>query len=593
MKRQLQLLFSTLDPRGSTATAVGWMVACLALALSGLVGIVAGELLRNALLEQRQERAINAAEQWSHALESALAVHRQPVQTAAAMASSALQARNAQALEAILSDLKAEYPEFQRMGIADAQGHVLAATTSSDLQRDDVADRVWFQQGMKAVWTGRTDEPARADVPAQHFITMVSPIRDDTGRTIGVLGARLDFSWFQDTAGQLAQAIPMVRDGGDALVVDTAGQVVFGPAGWRAHRAPVDGEKGMVTVSTAPAERLRSLGWHVLLSWPVADETRHADDARRRVMVLGLALGALAALLGVLIARRLTRRLTALTDTVHALDPRASEPLVVPPGRDEASRLGQVFNELLTSLQQERNALATLTAELEARVQVRTREIERLADEARYAAVVRERLRIARDLHDTLAHSMMAMLMEVRMMRKLYAQNPAALPEELTRAEQAAQEGLAEARAAITRMRFNGVRDVGLGPALAASIAQFTHRTGLPVSFDADPLAASFADARAETLLRMSEEALRNVERHAQAAHIAVSLKDVDVGFIALTVEDDGAGFDVDAPCPGHYGLVGLKEQAQLIDATLTIDSRPEQGTRLLVRLRSAPNLSA
>jgi len=591
MQRHLSRFLSTIDPRRSTATAVGWMVACLALTLSLLVGIVAGGLVRDALLEQRRERATAAAEEWSSGLESVLSSRRQVVRSAAAMVTSTAQAGDVHLLDSVLVDLRAEYPEFRWLGIVDARGSMLAAT-SSDVAEQSVADSAWYQQGLKDAWSGWIDQPAKAELAAQHFISMAAPIRNEQGVTIGVVGAQLDFSWFQDAAVQLARAIPMMQRDGSALVVNAVGQVVVSPEAGRLGPVPIHGEKGVVAVSAVPGKRLQSLGWHVLLSWPLADTTQHADDAQRRVMVLALVLGTMAALVGVLLARRLTRRLTALTETVHALDPRASDPLVVPPGRDEASRLGHGFNELLTSLQQERNALGTLTAELEGRVQARTSEIERLANEARYAAVVRERLRIARDLHDTLAHSMMAMLVEVRTMRKLYEQNPAALPAELTRAEQAAKEGLAETRAAITRMRFNGVRDVGLGLALAASIAQFTHRTGLVVHFDTDPVAASFADARAETLLRMSEEGLRNVERHADASHIAVSLKDVDDGFIELTVQDNGSGFTVETPRPGHYGLVGLREQAYLIGATLTIDSRPAHGTRLHLRVRCAPDLS-
>jgi len=85
-----------------------------------------------------------------------------------------------------------------------------------------------------------------------------------------------------------------------------------------------------------------------------------------------------------------------------------------------------------------------LSGELERRVAVRTREVERLAEESRYAAIVRERLKIARDLHDTLAHSMMAMLSEVRLLRKLEMHDPDSLREELARAEAVAHEGKAE-----------------------------------------------------------------------------------------------------------------------------------------------------
>ena len=84
------------------------------------------------------------------------------------------------------------------------------------------------------------------------------------------------------------------------------------------------------------------------------------------------------------------------------------------------AQLGSAFAKILGDLQQERS-------ELERRVAVRTREVERLAEESRYAAIVRERLNIARDLHDTLAHSMMAILSEIRFLRRLQSRDPAAV----------------------------------------------------------------------------------------------------------------------------------------------------------------------
>ena len=97
----------------------------------------------------------------------------------------------------------------------------------------------------------------------------------------------------------------------------------------------------------------------------------------------------------------------------------------MPPGLDEVSQLGAAFAGILDDLRQERRELQSLSSELERRVTVRTLEVERFAEESRYSAIVRERLKIARDLHDTLAHSMMAMLSEIRFLRKLQAHDPA------------------------------------------------------------------------------------------------------------------------------------------------------------------------
>jgi signal transduction histidine kinase len=208
-------------------------------------------------------------------------------------------------------------------------------------------------------------------------------------------------------------------------------------------------------------------------------------------------------------------------------------------------------------------------------VRARTREVERLAADSRYAAVVRERLRLARDLHDTLAHSMMEMLVEVRTLRMLHAHDAERLAGELERAEAVARDGLKEAREAVSQMRLNAVRDLGLGAALSSAVARLAERTGLDVRYEADPQAGSFADPRAETVFRIAEEALRNIDRHAHAAHVEVTLKDAGDGAIELVITDDGVGFDPEAGHPGHFGVTGIREQAQLIGAEPTCAAGP------------------
>jgi len=261
----------------------------------------------------------------------------------------------------------------------------------------------------------------------------------------------------------------------------------------------------------------------------------------------------------------------------------------VPPGKDEVARLGRAFANILDDLQRERAELKTLSGELERRVAFRTREVEHLAQESRHAAVVRERLKIARDLHDTLAHSMMAMLSEIRFLRKLQSYDPAALGDELAHAEEVAHEGLKEARNAIIQMRASTVREMGLGPALAAAFEHFIDRTGLAGDFVADPEAARFGDDRADTLLRMAHEALRNIERHSRATRATMRLRMTDPGHLELSVEDNGVGFNPSALNSGHYGIVGLREQAELLGAALRIDSKVNVGTKLTVSLPLSP----
>jgi len=184
---------------------------------------------------------------------------------------------------------------------------------------------------------------------------------------------------------------------------------------------------------------------------------------------------------------------------------------------------------------------------------------------------------------------MMAMLSEIRFLRKLHSRDPTAVAAELARAEEVAHEGLKEARTAITQMRVNAVRETGLGPALSNVFDRFIDRTGLTGEFISDTEAARFGDERAETLLRMAQEALRNVERHARATRVVVKLLAAAGTHLELCIEDNGIGFDPGAHLPDHYGIIGLREQADLIGAELKIDSTPGEGTKLTVLLRLSP----
>jgi len=352
------------------------------------------------------------------------------------------------------------------------------------------------------------------------------------------------------------------------------------------------GRTVVVAVAREEAPSLAALGVQVVLAQP-AEERAQGGGLDEKLTVISILLSITAALVGAAFARRLTRRLGGLTAQVRRVGRQEADGIVEPRGRDEVAVLGRAFSQLLQALRQERDELDRMTQELEHRVQARTREVERLAADSRYAAVVRERLRLARDLHDTLAHSMMEMLVEVRTLRMLHAHNPEKLGTELEHAEELARQGLQEAREAVSQIRVNAVRDLGLGAALAGAVNRFAERTGLQVRFAADPLSASFADARAETMFRIAEEALRNIDRHANASQVEVSLKDLPDGVVELVIADNGVGFDPAAPHPGHYGVLGIREQAQLIDAELELHSDPGAGATVRVRLRVGPEMRA
>lgn len=607
-----------LDPRRSLASAIGWLVFALSIGLVLVASVWVDDIVRSNLLDQRGRQLDRTADRIAAELNLNLALRLQSVRALAALLATELRDENQATIRRVLENLQQTSPEFEWIGVANPQGRVMAATHRV-LEGANVADRAWFALGLKGRNIGEVrlapmamkTPPATTDGAPGSFVDLIASVIDAKGEMVGVIGTLLNTLWLQDLAKRLEQE-PRGSADTEVLLLDQVGTVLIGPASFKGKRwesnlestdntEPIsalkvpkgsverlaDGRRFLVVrVMPGASNALHALGWRVVVLQPLESAMQPARILQGQITAVLLGLGLLAALLGILLARRVTRDLDAIARSADAVRTGAMQQIAVPPGRNEAARLGRALDELLTSLQRERSALQTLNSELDQRVAARTREIERLAEQARYAAVVRERLKIARDLHDTLAHSMMAMLTEIRLLKRLSATNPGAMAEELTRAEEAAHQGLREARAAIAQMRFNPVRDAGLAAALGDFVKLFVERTGIPVDYTSDPSAAMFADERAETLFRIAEEAMRNIERHAKAAQITISLRVPPDGHgLTLTIADDGVGFDAEAAHPGHYGLAGLREQAQLIGAILTIHSTPHQGTTISVAL--------
>jgi signal transduction histidine kinase len=612
-----------LDPRRSLVAGAISLIFALALTFSIAAAVWVGGIARENLLEQHVRRLSLETDQLSSDLAQTLTAHLGAVRTAGAILRAADAPGGSGDLSDVFAQLVSAYPQFDWLAIADNTGFIVNASDASKIGTQLDADP-WLEAGRHGTWIGKIEDLATSvrtfrgdDVAALGDIAM--PLRDRTGMTVGVIAAHLSWRRSPNHPLRLTDEVGPA-EATQACVLNRDGIVLVGPRELRNHpwngrpfqnlRLGSSDPDSSLGVDTAPQfERLPNgrlvlvaraplnvdgdlapLGLLVQLSEPKERVYQRADAVASRILWASLGLGAATALIGALGARQLTRRLKRLTLSVASTG-RSNSKIDVPKGRDEVAQLGAAFATLVNDLERERSELKSLSNELERRVSVRTKEVERLAEESRYAAMVRERLKIARDLHDTLAHSMMAILSEIRFLRKLQIGDPAAVVEELARAERLAHEGLQEARAAITQMRGTAVRETGLGPALANAVERFTNLTGLSSEFSAEVDAAGFGDERAETLVRMTAEALRNIERHARATRVTVRLQSITKDILELRIEDNGVGFDPLEVPPGHYGLVGLREQALLIGAELRIDSRPNEGTIVLVSLRLSPTV--
>jgi signal transduction histidine kinase len=208
-----------------------------------------------------------------------------------------------------------------------------------------------------------------------------------------------------------------------------------------------------------------------------------------------------------------------------------------------------------------------------------------------YAATVeqlatsRERLRLARDLHDTLAHTLAALVVQLEAVDALHETDRVKAKGQLDKANRQARVGLEEARRAILDLRSSPVEELGLVGALEELVARFDERSGIQTRFSLDGEPAPLPAATGNALYRIAEEALSNVERHAEASRVSLRLSFGEAEGVTLRIQDDGRGFDPGDVDPERVGLLGIYERAALIGGQATVESGLGDGAALVVQV--------
>src|SRR5919106_1368369 len=209
---------------------------------------------------------------------------------------------------------------------------------------------------------------------------------------------------------------------------------------------------------------------------------------------------------------------------------------------------------------------------------------EALAASARAAAIERERARIAREMHDSLAKSIHGIGLQAAALKKWITGDPARAERDATAISEAAQIAATEARGLIRDLRLD-ISDSSLCDSVAAFAGQWSEESGISLALDLGDVDCDCPERRWE-LLSILKEALRNVERHASAEGVRVTLSQAD-GEVQLDVADNGRGFEL-ADLPrlqrtGHFGLMGMAERAERVGGHLDVRSVPAQGAVISV----------
>lgn len=197
-------------------------------------------------------------------------------------------------------------------------------------------------------------------------------------------------------------------------------------------------------------------------------------------------------------------------------------------------------------------------------------------------AVSHERNRMARELHDTLAHSLSAVSVQLEAVNALWDMEPESARKILEQATTGARSGLTEARRALQSLRASPLEDLGLPLALSSLAESVATRANLRLELVLPPNVEGLQPQVEQCIYRVAQEALENVTRHARATSVRVALEKQN-GHLDLTVADNGTGFDPLRQNGGHFGIQGMQERAEMANGKLSVESAPHQGT--LVRL--------
>ncbi|MBV9612958.1 MAG: hypothetical protein JO091_10825 [Acidobacteriaceae bacterium] len=205
--------------------------------------------------------------------------------------------------------------------------------------------------------------------------------------------------------------------------------------------------------------------------------------------------------------------------------------------------------------------------------------------EAQFQAVLGERNRIAREIHDTLAQGFVAISVQLELLARILSGSPDKAQELLRQIRALVQSSLSEARRSIWELRSQGAASEDFAVRLSTMAAQTTSTAPVKVKFQVHGTYRPISQQIEDELLSIGHEAVVNAVRHARADHIDIRLS-FEPKKLRLEIADDGCGFAgrVNSFGPdGHFGIQGMQERAEQIHAQFSVTSAPGKGTRVSV----------
>ncbi|WP_414551458.1 GAF domain-containing protein [Anabaena sp. CCY 0017] len=251
--------------------------------------------------------------------------------------------------------------------------------------------------------------------------------------------------------------------------------------------------------------------------------------------------------------------------------------------------IGFCFREARTSLPENMELIMALAQQATLAIQ-----LTNLAEQGRQAAILEERNRMAREIHDTLAQAFTGVIIQLGAASRIITDESADVQAHINQARDLAREGLAEARRSVNALRPQILETSNLRKAFNRLAAQMSSSIDTQIVCTVIGEVYPLSIDRENNLLRIGQETLTNAVKYAQASEIQIQLVYQPTEFI-LRVKDNGQGFEMDSlSMVQGFGLISMKERCDRIGAELIIQSIPGQGTEIMISIdNDAKNLDS
>lgn len=243
--------------------------------------------------------------------------------------------------------------------------------------------------------------------------------------------------------------------------------------------------------------------------------------------------------------------------------------------------VGYMITRLVKAKQMQQEALKISNLEL-AHANMRLTQHAAMVEQL---STSQERNRLAREFHDTLAHTLSGLAVQLDAITTVWEPNPEKAKRMLLEALSVTRSGLDETRRALQDLRATALEEMGLAIAIRTLAEDAARRSALELLLDIPEQIPDLSPIMEQSFYRIAQEAIQNCLKHSQANRLSVTLKQEN-GRIKLEVADNGIGFDLSAPvAEQHFGLAGMCERAEIMGAVFNILSNPQTGTMITVIL--------